>query len=251
MAYDLEEKTAIVTGGSRGIGLAIAKSLVDNGARVVITGRDQDALQAAVTHLGGPEHVLGVAGPADDTDHQAETVARGIETFGSADLLVNNAAVNRAYGPLLSLDPGAARATVEVNCLGALSWIRQAHVAWMAEHGGAVVNVASAAGLRPTPGIGFYGATKAMLIHLTQQLASELAPTIRVNAVAPAVVKTKFATAMYDGREAEVAATYPLGRLGVPEDIGGAVAFLLSPKASWMTGQVVVIDGGVTLTGGM
>jgi 3-oxoacyl-[acyl-carrier protein] reductase len=121
----------------------------------------------------------------------------------------------------------------------------------MGEHGGSVVNVSSVAGLRPAPGIGFYGASKAMLSHLTQELAVELGPDIRVNAVAPAVVKTRFATALYEGREGEVAATYPLKRLGVPEDVASAVAFLLSQDAAWITGQTVVIDGGVTLTGGL
>lgn len=121
----------------------------------------------------------------------------------------------------------------------------------MKEHGGSIVNVSSVAGIRPSPGIGFYGASKAMLTRITQELAVELGPDIRVNAVAPAVVKTTFATALYDGREAQVAATYPLKRLGVPEDIGGVVAFLLSPDAAWMTGQLLVVDGGLTLTGGL
>ena len=99
------------------------------------------------------------------------------------------------------------------------------------------------------PGIGFYGASKAMLVHLTQELAVELGPSIRVNAVAPAVVKTVFATALYEGREEKVAAAYPLARLGVPEDVSGAVAFLCSRDAAWITGQTIVIDGGLTLTG--
>jgi NAD(P)-dependent dehydrogenase (short-subunit alcohol dehydrogenase family) len=165
--------------------------------------------------------------------------------------VVNNAGVNPVYGPLVDLDLDAARKIIEVNCLAALSWVQQAHRAWLGEHGGAIVNVSSVAALRPAPGIGFYGASKAMLSHLTQELAVELAPGIRVNAVAPAVVKTRFATALFEGREAEVAATYPLKRLGVPEDIGGVVAFLLSEDAAWVTGQIVTIDGGVTLTGGV
>src|SRR5690606_25732747 len=120
-----------------------------------------------------------------------------------------------------------------------------------AGHGGAVVNVASVAGLRPATGIGMYGASKAALIHLTQQLAVELAPAVRVNAVAPAVVKTRFATALYEGREAEVAAAYPLKRLGVPGDVAGAVAYLASDEAAWVTGQTIVVDGGMTCTGGV
>ncbi|WP_067568715.1 SDR family oxidoreductase [Nocardia acidivorans] len=244
-------KTAIVTGASRGIGLGIAQRLVDEGAQVVITARKKEALDEAVATLGGPAHALAVAGRADDADHQAETIARAIDTFGSADLLVNNTGINPVFGPMVELDLAAARKIVEVNCLAALSWVQQIYKGWMHEHGGAIVNISSVAGTKPAPGIGFYGASKAMLTHITQELAVELGPTIRVNAVAPAVVKTKFASALYEGHEAEVAENYPLKRLGVPEDIGGVVAFLLSQDASWLTGQLVVVDGGVTLTGGV
>ncbi|MEV0770392.1 SDR family oxidoreductase [Nocardia salmonicida] len=244
-------KTAIVTGASRGIGLGIAERLVADGAKVVITARTQDALDDAVEQLGGAEHALGVAGRADDIEHQADAVGRAIAAFGSVDLLVNNTGINPVFGPMIEMDLQAARKIIEVNCLAALSWAQQAHKAWMGEHGGAVVNVSSVAGVRPAPGIGFYGASKAMLTYITQELAVELGPNIRVNAVAPAVVKTKFATALYEGREQELAETYPLKRLGVPEDIAGAVAFLLSADAAWITGQLLVVDGGMTLTGGV
>ncbi len=247
----LDGKSAIVTGASRGIGLAIAQRLVDDGARVCVTARNEEALAAAVEQLGGPEHAIAVRGRADDESHQRDAIARTIETFGSLDLLVNNTGINPAYGPLMQLDLDAARKIVEVNCIAALSWAQQAYAAWLGEHGGAVVNVASVAGLKPAPGIGFYGASKAMLIHLTEELAVELGPTVRVNAVAPAVVKTVFATALYEGREEQVSAAYPLKRLGVPEDIGSVVAFLLSDDAGWLTGQTIVVDGGLTLTGGV
>lgn len=243
-------KTAIVTGASRGIGLAIAQRLIDDGANVVITARGEDALIEAVDALG-PERAAYVAGKADDPEHQAETVALAIERFGSVDLLVNNTGINPAYGPLLSLEPRAAQKMFDVNVLSGLAWVKLAHEAWMGAHGGSIVNVASVAGLRPAPGIAMYGVTKAAAIHLTEELAVELGPSIRVNAVAPAVVKTKFATALYEGREEEVAAPYPLKRLGVPEDIAGVVSFLLSDDAAWMTGQTLTIDGGVLLRGGV
>ena len=248
---DLHGKTALITGASRGIGLAIAQRLVDEGARVCVTARRSEALAEAVAALGGPEHAIAVAGKADDPEHQAAAVARTIEAFGSLDVLVNNAGVNPAYGRMLDLDPAAFRKVFEVNVISALAWVREVHKAWMGEHGGAVVNVASVAGLGPADMIGAYAASKAALIQLTAQLADELSPLIRVNAVAPAVVKTSFAAALYEGREEKVAAGYALGRLGVPEDIAGAVAFLASADAGWITGQTLVVDGGLLLKAGV
>ncbi|GAA1455310.1 SDR family oxidoreductase [Nocardiopsis tropica] len=244
-------RTAIVTGASRGIGLAVARRLVDEGARVCVTARKPQPLQEAVEALGGPGHAIGVPGRADDPRHQDEAVAATLEAFGSVDMFVNNTGINPVYGRMVDLDLDAARKIFEVNALSAISWVQKAYKAWMAEHGGAIVNVSSVAGLKPAPGIGFYGATKAMLLHITEELAVELGPGVRVNGVAPAVVKTKFAAALYEGREEKLAAEYPLGRLGLPEDVAGAVAFLLSDDASWITGRTLVLDGGVTLTGGV
>ncbi|WP_037367349.1 SDR family oxidoreductase [Amycolatopsis orientalis] len=240
-------RTAIVTGASRGIGLAIAQRLVADGARVVITARKQDALDAAVEQLGGAEHALGVAGRADDARHQDDVIRQALATFGSVDFLVNNTGINPTYGPMIDLDLDAARKIVEVNCIAAVSWIQKACAAWMSAHGGAIVNVSSVSSIRPARNIGFYGATKAMLNSITELLALELGPGIRVNGVAPAVVKTRFAAALYEGREEETSRAYPLKRLGVPDDVGGVVAFLLSSDAAWMTGQTVVVDGGGTL----
>ncbi|MBB2506265.1 SDR family oxidoreductase [Amycolatopsis echigonensis] len=246
-----KDRVALVTGASRGIGLAIAKGLVERGAKVCITARKPEPLAEAVEQLGGPDVAIAVPGKADDAAHQQEAVAAAVEKFGSLDMLVNNTGINPVFGPMVDIDPAAASKIFAVNVVAPLSWIRAARDAWMGEHGGAVVNVASIAGIRTSPGIGMYGVSKAALIRLTQELGAELGPKIRVNAVAPAVVKTQFATALYEGREEEVAAAYPMKRLGVPEDIAGAVAFLLSGEAGWMTGQTVVLDGGVTLGGGL
>jgi NAD(P)-dependent dehydrogenase (short-subunit alcohol dehydrogenase family) len=242
---------AVVTGASRGIGFAIAQRFVAEGAKVCITGRDAAALDTAVKDLGGSEVAIGVPGRGDDADHRAATVDTVLGAFGPVTLLVNNIGINPAYGPLADLELAAARKMFDVNVLGTLGWVQEAMRGGLADSGGAIVNISSVAGTRPAPGIAFYGVTKAALIHLTEELAVELAPAVRVNAVAPAVVKTRFATALYEGREEKVAAAYPMRRLGVPEDVAGAVAFLCSADAAWITGQTLVVDGGVTLTGGV
>lgn len=251
MSGRFDGKVAIVTGASRGIGLAIAERLVADGARVCITARKADALAEAVESLGGYDNAIFSAGAADDETHQAETVAATLEAFGRIDFLVNNTGINPTYGRMIDVELGAAEKTFRVNVISSIAWAQKVYHAWMGKHGGAIVNVASVAGLKPAPGIGVYGASKSGVIHVTEELAVELGPDIRVNAVAPAVVKTKFASALYEGREEEVAAAYPLKRLGVPDDVGSVVAFLLSEDAAWITGQTLTIDGGLMLTGGV
>ena len=252
MSQRFAGKVAIVTGGSRGIGLAVAARLVAEGAKVCVTARKPDPLAAAVAELGGAGVAVGVAGRADDPEHRENAVRTALETFGQIDVLINNTGINPVYGPMSGTDVGAAAKVFDVNVIAALSWTEEVRKLGLGDRdGAAIVNVASVAGLRPAPGIGVYGASKAALIHVTAQLALELAPRIRVNAVAPAVVKTRFAVALYEGREAEVSAGYPLGRLGVPEDVAAAVAFLASDDASWITGQTLTLDGGSGLLGGI
>jgi 3-oxoacyl-[acyl-carrier protein] reductase len=243
-----EGSVAIVTGASRGIGLAIAQRLVRDGWRICLTARKPEPLAAAVESIGGKEYAIGVAGRADDPAHQDEAVSRTLAEFGRLDLLVNNAGINPVFGPMVGQDPGAIRKVFEVNVFAVLDWVRRACDAGLAERGGSIVNVASVGGLAPAPGLGAYAVSKAALIHLTRQLAVELAPTVRVNAVAPAVVRTQFARALYEGHEEEVSSRYPLGRLGVPDDVAGAVAFLASADAAWVTGQTLILDGGLTQT---
>ncbi|MEW2286942.1 SDR family oxidoreductase [Streptomyces sp. NPDC047841] len=243
-------RVAIVTGASRGIGYGVAEALIARGDRVCITGRGEDALKEAVEKLGA-ERVIGVAGKAHDLDHQTEVVERTMEAFGRVDFLVNNAGTNPVFGPIADLDLNVARKVFETNVISALGFAQKTWHAWQKDNGGAIVNIASIAGLAPSPFIGAYGVSKAAMINLTQQLAHEFAPGVRVNAIAPAVVKTKFAQALYENREEEAAAAYPLGRLGVPSDIGGAAAFLTSEQSDWITGQTLVVDGGIFLNAGV
>ncbi|SDF17003.1 NAD(P)-dependent dehydrogenase, short-chain alcohol dehydrogenase family [Blastococcus fimeti] len=244
-----EGRTALVTGGSRGIGLGIAQSLVKRGAKVVLTARKPEALAEAVEALGGPEVAVAVAGNAGDAEHRATAVRTAVDTFGSLDMLVGNVGINPVYGPMMDLDLDAFRKILDTNVVASLDLVQQAWRAWMSEHGGSVLFVASVAGLRSSQMIGGYGVSKAAVINMTAQLAVEMGPKVRVNAVAPAVVKTRFAEALYEGREAEVAAGYPVGRLGVPEDVGEAAAYLLGDGAGWVTGQTLVLDGGSGVKG--
>ncbi|AZS88555.1 SDR family oxidoreductase [Streptomyces griseoviridis] len=249
-SVELSGRVALVTGASRGIGYGVAEAFVARGDRVAITGRNEDALKEAVDRLGA-DRVIGIAGKAHDLDHQAEAVERTMAAFGRVDFLVNNAGTNPVFGPMADLDLNVARKVYETNVVSALGFAQRTWHAWQKENGGAIVNIASVAGLAPSPFIGAYGMSKAAMINLTQQLAHEFAPLVRVNAIAPAVVKTRFAQALYEGREEEAAASYPLGRLGVPSDIGGAAAFLTSEQSDWVTGQTLVVDGGIFLNAGV
>lgn len=242
----LSGRTAIVTGASRGIGYAIAARLISEGVRVVITGRKEEALAEAVTALGGPDVCLGVPGKADDPAHRTDTVERATQAFGAVTLLVNNVGINPVYGPLMQADLGAARKVVEVNALAPLAWVQALCGAGVPDSG-AVVNISSTAGQGTAPGIDLYGASKAMLDHLTRGLALELAPRVRVNAVAPALVRTRFAAPLMSQGEEAAASRYPLERIGIPDDIASTVAFLLSDEAAWITGTLHTLDGGARL----
>ncbi|UCM86682.1 SDR family oxidoreductase [Streptomyces marincola] len=240
----------VITGASRGIGHGIAKALLARGDRVCLTGRDADALAAAVDALGS-DRAMGVAGKAHDEAHQDEVIDRVMHAWGRVDHLVNNAGRNPVLGGLADAEPALLAKVFEINVLSAFGFARRAWHAWQRENGGTVVNIASVAGLTASPFLGAYGVSKAALINLTEQLAHEFAPRVRVNAIAPAVVRTKFAAALYEGREEEAAAPYPLGRLGEPSDVAGAAAFLTSADSAWITGQTLVLDGGLFLNAGL
>jgi NAD(P)-dependent dehydrogenase (short-subunit alcohol dehydrogenase family) len=239
---DVNGRTAIITGGSRGIGLAIAQRLALGGANIVLTSRKQDGADAAAEQVGGT--AIGVAAHATDEDAARRCVELTLERFGSIDILVNNAGTNPAYGSLIDQDHARFAKTFDVNLWAPLLWTSLAAKAWMKEHGGVIVNTASIGGMHQAPNMGMYNATKAALIHVTKQLALELSPKVRVNAVAPGVVRTKLAEALWKDHEDLVAAGSALDRIGEPPDVAAAVAFLVSDESSWITGETLVLDGG-------
>ncbi len=250
MDVSVDGKVALVTGGSRGIGQATALEFVRSGARgVVITSRKQENVDQSRREMvdagADPDRILAVAARADEEEAAHEAVKATLDAFGACDILVNNAGTNPAAGNLMEVDLGALDKTWAVNMRAPLLWVRAAHASWMGDHGGSIVNVASVAGMRPSPFMGAYNISKAGLIHMTKQLALELAPEIRVNAVAPAVVKTRLAGALLVDEDV-TAGMHPLGRVGEPEDVARLIVFLASDAAEWMTGATIPIDGGVT-----
>ncbi|MDQ4119035.1 MAG: SDR family oxidoreductase [Actinomycetota bacterium] len=238
----LDGRVAIVTGASRGIGLAIATALHDLGARVVLTARTEAAAVEAASSIGA--RAVGFEAHATSEERARACVEFAIAEFGRLDILVNNAGTNPAFGPVIEQDHARFAKTLDVNLWAPILWTSFASRAWMSEHGGSVINTASLGGLAIGPDLGIYHVSKAALIHLTRQLAHELGPTVRVNAIAPGVVRTRLAEALWKEHEAEVAARVPLRRIGEPRDIGDVVAFLASDAGGWMTGETVVIDGG-------
>ena len=246
MDIRLDGKVAVVTGASRGIGEAIAAEFLASGVKgVTITSRREQNIAEAAERLND-DRVFAVAARADSENDAGDTVAATIERFGSVDILVNNAGTNPAAGNLADVDLGAVAKTWDVNQLGPLLWARAAWNHSMVNRGGSIVNIASIGGMRVGPFIGAYNVSKAALIHMTQQLAHEMAPRVRVNAVAPSVVRTKLAALMWEDVEEQTANAHPLKRIGEPSDIANAVTFLTSDAASWITGVVLPIDGGVT-----
>lgn len=249
MELRLDGKVAVVTGGSRGIGLAIGSAYAAAGAKVLLSSRKQDALDAArasIRDATGAE-VEVFAANAGDPEAAAECVRYALDRFGRLDVLVNNAATNPYMGAMIDIDLPRLDKTNEVNLRGPFVWIQAAWRQWMGEHGGNVVNLSSIGGITVETSIGHYNVTKAALIHLTRSLAKELAPSVRVNAIAPGLVKTDMARALWEPNEASLGAMVPLARLGEPEDIASAALFLASDASSWITGTTMVVDGGMLL----
>ena len=247
MEISLRGKTAIVTGASRGIGKAIAKSFVDAGAQVMLTSRKLDALQAAAKEMDGETDVF--AANAGEIDQAQACVDATIKRFGKIDILVNNAATNPYYGETLGVDSARFDKTFQVNLKGPLFWSQAVWNASMQNNPGVILNIASVGGLRAEQGLGVYNLTKAAVIHLTSQLACELGKT-RVVGIAPGLVKTLFASVLIENVGDKLASALPTKRLGEPQDIANLALFLCSDLATWITGETYVIDGGAGVRSG-
>jgi NAD(P)-dependent dehydrogenase (short-subunit alcohol dehydrogenase family) len=248
MQLRLDGQVAIVTGASRGIGRAIVERYVEAGASVLMVSRSSDDLSAAAAEIG-PGVAVRAAHAGSAADGEA-CVGEALERWGRLDILVNNAATNPYAGPAIGVDEARLDKTQQVNVNGPLLWAQAAWRGWMAAHGGSILNIASIGGINVGGDIGVYDMTKAALIHLTRHLAVELGPSVRVNAIAPGLVRTRFAEHLWAGdRGALVEEQTPLGRLGDPGEIADAALFLTSSAASWITGHTLVVDGGQVLTG--
>ncbi|MHB8263922.1 MAG: SDR family oxidoreductase [Acidimicrobiales bacterium] len=252
MEIRLDGKVALVTGGSRGIGFAIASRLVEAGADVMITSRKADALADASARLADSgQRVEWLAAHVGNSGDASACVEETIRRLGSVDILVNNAATNPYFGHIMDIDERMAAKTVEVNQQGVLMWSKFAWHGWMKENGGCILNISSVGGLEVESAIGWYNVTKAAIAHLTRQMAYEMSPGVRVNALAPGLVKTDFARVLWDGPHGDaIASNLPLRRLGEPDDIARLALFVVSDAASWVTGNVFVIDGGAMVMPG-
>jgi len=245
----LSGKTALITGGSQGIGLAIAQAFIREGSKVVITGRSQIALDKARAQLG-EDQVLTCAGDVRDREHAQATIAAAMERFGGIDILVNNAALERSSGPAITTSMDEFEETYAVNVFAPLYWTQQVWQASMQTHGGNVLMISSLGSITLYANMGAYLSSKAALNHLTRTLAAEVGPDVRVNAILPGLIKTEMSRKAWEPYEEKFARNLPLERLGEPEDVAQAAVFLASDDSSWITGESLVIDGGTIIQWG-
>lgn len=254
MNISLNDRVAVISGGSRGIGAAIASAYAGAGAKVVIVSRKADSLAETADRINtevGSESVIGIAANSADPAGLERVLDYCKEAFGYVDVLVNCAAANPYFGPLSGIGTSAVRKILEVNLESVQLWISQfwAHFWSTSELTASCINIASIGGMSVESGIGFYNVSKAGVIHLTRQFAYELSPRVRVNSISPGLVRTDFARALWENGEETIAKALPLRRIGEPGDIAGPALFLASDMSSWITGINLVVDGGALIRG--
>ncbi|GHB72844.1 SDR family NAD(P)-dependent oxidoreductase [Persicitalea jodogahamensis] len=250
-SFQINDKVAIVTGASKGIGESIARFLADAGANIVLSSRKQadlDALAVEMREQGS--EVSAIAAHVGDRAQLRELVEKTIDTYGGVDILVNNAAANPHYGPTLEFPESAFDKIMQVNVQSVLELTKLVQPSMKARGGGSIVNISSIAGLTPDPGLGMYSVSKAALNMLTKVLAKELgADGIRVNAVCPGLIKTKFSQALWEDEKtlARFTKHLPIARMGTVEEIARITLFLASPASGYCTGGIYTADGGTTI----
>ncbi len=253
--FKLDGKVAIITGASRGIGQAIAARLAGAGAKVVLCSRKLENVETVAEEiLASGGEALALPGHVGHPAQVDEVVARTLQAFGRVDVLVNNAATNPHFGPLLTADEGQWDKILDTNAKGAFRMCKAVVPHMEAQGGGKIINISSVAGLRPSTGMGMYSISKAALIMLTQVLAVELgAANIQVNCIAPGVIKTRLSQVLWQTPHIaeSILKSVPLGRFGEPEDIAGLALFLASPASDYLNGAVLVADGGMNLVMGL
>jgi NAD(P)-dependent dehydrogenase (short-subunit alcohol dehydrogenase family) len=250
--FSLTGRVALVTGASRGIGRAIARRLAQAGAQVVVSSRRLEGVQSVadeITAAGG--QALAVQAHVGKVDDVTALVARTMEACGRVDIVVNNAGTNPHFGPLLSADEAAWDKTLDTNAKGIFRMCRAVVPRMEQQGGGKIINIASIAGLRASPGMGVYSVSKAAIIMLTQVLALELGrANIQVNAIAPGVIKTHLSQVLWQTPQiaGPILSRTPLGRFGEPDDVASLALYLASPASDFVTGGVFVVDGGLNVS---
>ncbi|HZF66438.1 MAG TPA: glucose 1-dehydrogenase [Gemmatirosa sp.] len=246
--FSLTDRVCLVTGASKGIGEAIAHALAGAGARVVVSSRRQEAVDEvahAIVAAGG--EAIAVAAHVGRLDEARALVERTVAHYGGVDVVVNNAATNPVFGPVLEADDTAFDKIMAVNVKGPLEIARAAHASMSARGHGSVINLSSIGGVSPEPGLGLYSVSKAAIVSLTQVLAQEWgAAGVRANVICPGLIKTKFSQALWSDERIlkHTLAQQALPRIGVPEDVAGLALFLASDASAYCTGGVFVVDGG-------